>query len=125
MKYEIDYDALNIAKDVIAKLSFDHICIDRIVFLRSHGSKSRRTLARIHGLPKIMQKALGIKAFYAIEIITENFDKLNSDEKTKTIIHELMHIPACFGGGFRQHGNYVTRKNVDKAFQDYRSKSLY
>jgi predicted metallopeptidase len=125
MKYEIDYDAFNIAKDVISKLGFDHICVDRIVFLRSHGSKSRRTLARIHGLPKIMQKALGIKAFYAIEIITENFDKLSSDEKTKTIIHELMHIPACFGGGFRQHGNYVTRKNVDKAFDDYRSRSLY
>jgi predicted metallopeptidase len=120
MKYELDYDALNIAKDIIGKLGFDHICIDRIVFLRSRGSKSRMTLARIHGLPKIMQKALGIKAFYAIELITENFDRLNADEKTKTIIHELMHIPACFGGGFRQHGNYVTRKNVDAAFNEYK-----
>jgi predicted metallopeptidase len=125
MKYEIDYDAFSKAKDIIEKLGFDHICIDRIVFIRSRGSKSRRILARIHGLPKIMQKALGIKSFYAIELLTENFDKLNSDEKIKTIIHELMHIPACFGGGFRQHGNYVTKRNVDKAFQDYSSKSLH
>jgi predicted metallopeptidase len=125
MKYEIDYDAFNTAKDIIIKLGFGHIKLERIVFLRSHGSKSRRTLARIHGLPKIMQAALGINAFYAIELISENFDKLSGDEKTKTIIHELMHIPACFGGGFRQHGNYVTSRNVEKAFRKYKSCSLY
>jgi predicted metallopeptidase len=119
MKYEVDYDSWNIAKDVIAKLKFDHIRLDCIVFLKSRGSKSRRILARIHGLPKIMQIALNTKAFYAIELISENFDRLDHNERTKTIIHELMHIPACFGGGFRQHGNYVTSKNVEKAFRCY------
>ena len=122
MKYEIDSDSMLIAKDVIGKLKFDHIPLERIVFIRSTGSKSRRILARIQGLSKIMQKAMGVEAFYAIEIITENFDRLSEDEKVKTIIHELMHIPHCFGGGFRQHGNYVTRRNVDNAFKEYNKK---
>ena len=119
MKYEVDYQSWEIAKDVIRKLDFNHIRLESIVFLKSRGSKSRRTLARIHGLPKIMQIALNTKAFYAIELISENFDKLENDDKIKTIIHELMHIPKCFGGGFRQHGNYVTRKNVETAFKNY------
>jgi predicted metallopeptidase len=123
MKYEIDSDSMLIAKDVIGKLNFCHIPLDRIVFIRSTGSKSRRILARIQGLSKIMQKAMGIEAIYVIEIITENFDRLDHNEKIKTIIHELMHIPHCFGGGFRQHGNYVTKKNVDEAFRKYQ-KSL-
>jgi predicted metallopeptidase len=119
MKYEMDSEAQEIARDIINKLDFCHIDVDRIVFMKSHGSKSRRTLARIHGLPKIMQKAMKIKAVYVIELISENFDKLDYDEKIKTIIHELMHIPKCFGGGFRQHKPYVTSKKVDKVFKEY------
>ena len=120
MKYEFDEDSQKIAKDIIDKLNLDHIKIERIVFMKSHGSKSRQTLARIHGLSKIMQKAMRIKAVYVIELISENFDKLNKDEKIKTIIHELMHIPKSFGGGFRQHKPYVTKKNVERAFKNYK-----
>ena len=120
MKYQIDEEAQQIANDVIEKLDFCHIDVERIVFMKSRGSKSKRTLARIHGLSKIMQKAMQIKAVYAIELISENFDKLDRDEKIKTIIHELMHIPKCFGGGFRNHKPYVTKKTVDKAFNEYK-----
>ena len=120
MKYEIDYDAFELAKDIITKLNFDYIDCKRIVFLKSWGSKSRSTLARIHGMSKVMQIALRTDAVYVIELITENFDKLSDDDKTKTIIHELMHIPKCFGGGFRSHKPYVTKKKVDKAFQNYK-----
>ena len=42
------------------------------------------------------------------------------EEKIKTIIHELMHIPKCFGGGFRQHKPYVTRRKVEKVFKEYK-----
>jgi predicted metallopeptidase len=122
MKYEIDSDSMLIAKDVISKLDFCHIPLDRIVFIRSTGSKSRRILARIQGLSKIMQKAMGIEAIYVIEILSENFDRLDHNEKIKTIIHELMHIPHCFGGGFRHHGNYVTKKIVDEAFRNYQKR---
>jgi len=121
MKYQIDNEIQNIAQDVIRKLDFSHIKIEKILCIRSRGSKSRRTIARIHGLPKIMQTALNIKAFYVIEIISENFDKLNQEDKIKTIIHELMHIPKGFGGGFRQHKPYVTRKNVEETFKTYMS----
>jgi predicted metallopeptidase len=120
MKYEFDEESQQIANDIIEKLNFCHINVERIVFMKSHGSKSRRTLARIHGLSKIMQKAMRIKAVYTIELISENFDKLDRDEKIKTIIHELMHIPKCFGGGFRNHRPYVTKKTVDKAFNEYK-----
>ena len=48
---------------------------------------------------------------YTIEFL-EKFDKLNKEEQDKVIIHELMHIPKTFGGGFRQH-DYVCDKNVE------------
>lgn len=124
MRYEIDSETQNVAHDVISKLGFGHIDTGKLFFLRSRGSKSKRTIARIHGLPKIMQVAMCTKPLYVIEIISENFDKLSAEDKVKTVIHELMHIPKCFGGGFRNHRNYVTRKNVDEAFRVYKESSV-
>ncbi len=119
MFYEVDYEIQDIVKDIIAKLNFDYIDTDNILCVRSHGSKSRRTIARIHGLPKIIQVAMSTKAFYVIEIISENFDKLSHENKIKTLIHELMHVPKCFGGGFRGHSNFVTKKKVEDAFKKF------
>lgn len=119
MFYEVDYEIQDIVKDIIAKLNFDYIDTGNILCVRSHGSKSRRTIARIHGLPKIIQVAMNTKAFYVIEIISENFDKLSHEDKTKTLIHELMHVPKCFGGGFRGHSNFVTKKKVEDAFKKF------
>lgn len=119
MKYELAPDIDKLAWDIVGKVGLYHIKLKRVVFVRSRGSKARRTLARIHGLPKIMQLALGTKAVYAVELISENFDKLDEKEKVKTVIHELMHIPKCFGGGFRGHRNYVNRKTVDEVFKIY------
>lgn len=121
MKYKLDSEIQSIANDVIAKLNFSHIKTEKLLCLRSHGSKSKRTIARIHGLPKIMQIAMNIKAYYVIEIVSENFDKLSHEDKIKTIIHELMHIPKGFGGGFRNHKPYVTRKTVEEAYKIYGS----
>ena len=119
MKYENDFELQSVASDVIRKLNLSHINKEKLLCVRSRGSKSRRTIARIHGLPKIMQIAMNTKAYYVIEIISENFDSLSQDDKIKTIIHELMHIPKSFGGGFRNHKPYVTRKTVEKAFKSY------
>lgn len=119
MKYEIDNESQKIINDIIIKLNLDHIHTDKILCLKSRGSKSKRTLARIHGLPKVMQIAFNTKAFYVIELISENFDKLDQKEKIRTLIHELMHIPKNFGGGFRQHRPYVTSKKVDNVFKEY------
>ena len=121
MKYETDFETMDITKDVITKLNLNHIDTEKLLCIRSYGSKSRRTVARIHGLSKVMQIAMNTKAFYVIEIISENFDKLNEDDKIRTIIHEIMHIPKNFGGGFRGHRNFVNRKNVEKAYETYMS----
>jgi predicted metallopeptidase len=98
--------------DIKNKLGMDHVDIEKVVCIRSTGSETRNVLARCHGLSKIMQLAMKTNAFYAIEVISERFDKLSEEEQTKTLIHELMHIPKNFGGGFRQH-DFVKRRNVE------------
>jgi predicted metallopeptidase len=117
MKYEFAPDLQYIA-DEISKMLFPHIKIGFFRCLRSYGSSSRDTIARCHALGKLMQKAMGVPAFYAIEFLHENFDTLPEDEKVKVIIHELMHIPKSFGGGFRHH-DYVCEKNIDMYYQKY------
>ena len=88
---------------------------------RSYGSSSQGTIARCHALGKLMQKAIGIDAVYSLEFISEKFDKMDYEEQLKIIIHELMHIPQTFGGGFKHH-NHVTEKNVNKFYTAYKNK---
>jgi len=66
-----------------------------------------------------MQLALNQKPHYVIEVISEKFDKLSKEEQTKTLIHELMHIPHSFGGGFRAHKPYVTWKKVERMYKQF------
>lgn len=120
MKYEDAPDLQEIAEE-ISKLLFPHIKLGFFKCLRSYGSSSRGTIARCHALGKLMQKAMNVNAFYALEFISERFDKLSKEEQVKTIIHELMHIPKSFGGGFRHH-DHVTDKNVNLHYQTYISK---
>jgi predicted metallopeptidase len=58
------------------------------------------------------------KGFYLIEVISERFDKMPEEEQVQTMIHELMHIPKAFGGGFKHH-NIVTEKNVKTVYEHY------
>ena len=118
MRYEFAPD-IQATAEKISKLLFPHIKIERVRCFRSYGSSSRNTIARCHALSKLMQKALGIKAVYVLEFIAERFDKLKEKEKIKVIIHELMHIPKSFGGGFKHH-NYVTEKNVNIFYEKFR-----
>ena len=53
--------------------------------------------------------------------MSERFDKLNEEDKVKTIIHELMHIPKTFGGGFKHH-DFVCEKNINLMYKTYISK---
>jgi len=117
MKYEFAPDIQKIAEE-ISKLLFQHVKVERIKCFRSFGTSSRWTIARCHALGKLMQKAIGIKAVYALEFLSERFDKLSEEDKIKTIIHELMHIPNTFGGGFKHH-NVVTGKNVNLMYKNY------
>ena len=106
--------------ELIEKLELNHIDKTRLRCFRSHGSDSRRVVARCYALSKIWQKALKTDAHYIIEILSEKFDKLNEEEKTKVLIHELMHIPQTFGGGFRHH-DFVCRKNVEQLYKRLKS----
>lgn len=117
ISYEL---AKDIQKEVneISKLMFPHVKLDSVICLRSFGSSSRGTIARCHALGKAMQLALGRKGFYVIEVINKRFDKMSEVDKTKTLIHELMHIPKSFGGGFIHH-NIVHERNVERMYQHY------
>jgi len=39
----------------------------------------------------------------------------------KVIIHELMHIPQTFGGGFRHH-DHVCERNINRCYMAYKEK---
>lgn len=66
-----------------------------------------------------MQIGMGRKkGFYLIEVISEKFDKLSKEEQLKVIIHELMHIPKSFGGGFIHHDK-VNESSVEKTYNHY------
>ncbi|MDO8537733.1 MAG: putative metallopeptidase [archaeon] len=119
MKYAFAQEENEKVKEIIQTLEFRHIPENGVIVFKSQGSKTRRTIARIHGLPKLMQLGLQREAFYVIELISEKYYNQPEEEKLKTLIHELMHIPHNFGGGFRQHHPYVTHKQVDAVFQKY------
>ncbi len=117
MKYQYDDHWTRHARAICRDLDFTHIPQDRIACLKSTGSKSRRTIARIHTMSKVVQIGMQYRPAYVIELISEKFDRQSDDEKTKTLIHELLHIPHSFNGGFRQHKPYVTHANVDQFFR--------
>lgn len=102
-------------------LGMEHVDLSRMACFRSKGTSTRNTIARCHGLSKIIQLGMNVNAFYAIEVISEKFDRLNEEEQIKVIIHELMHIPKNFGGGFRHH-DYVCRKEVERMYKLYRER---
>jgi predicted metallopeptidase len=119
IRYELAEDIGAEIKEIIQRLELTHIDGTRVACVRSRGSASKRTLARCHGLPRIMQLALQMKPHYIIEIISEQFDKLGKEEQKKVLIHELMHIPLSFGGGFRSHRPHVTRKKVEQMYKKF------
>lgn len=108
--------------EIIELLRFDHVKLGNVYCVRSRGSQSRRTIARIHGIGRIWQQAMGIEATYIIEVISEQFDPLSRDGQDRVLVHELMHIPHGFQGGFRHHKDYVTRENVDVWFKRLKDK---
>ena len=110
MKYLEAPDLQVRMEEIVRLLNMEHVDVERVKCFRSKGSSTRRTIARCHTIGKLMQKAMNAKAHYAIEFL-EIFDKMPSVEQDKVIIHELLHIPKTFGGGFRQH-DFVCEDNV-------------
>ena len=110
-------DVKQLVKMIITELNFTHVNPVYIHCFRSTGSKSKRTIARIHSLEKLWQKALKAHPRYLIEVISERYYKLSQAEREKVIIHELLHIPRGFSGGFRPHKGYITKKKLEKLYK--------
>ncbi|HMK66106.1 MAG TPA: putative metallopeptidase [Thermodesulfobacteriota bacterium] len=119
IRYELAPDIESQLKRIARRLKMDHIDLSRVKGVRSYGSSSVGVIARCHALPKVMQLALEFPAHYVIEILNEAYSRLPKEEQVKILIHELMHIPETFGGGFRMHKDHVTRRNVEKLYKKY------
>lgn len=119
IKYHQAPDIKESAEKIIKTMNWNHVLLEHIAFLRSTGSKAKYTIARCHALGKAMQIGMERKkGFYLIEVISEKFDKLSQEEQIKVIIHELMHIPKSFGGGFIHHDK-VHEKSVKEMYKKY------
>lgn len=123
IRYEIADDIQERFADIVRTLNLNHIDLDKVACVRSYGSSTKRVIARCHGMSKVLQIAMRIKAFYVLEFLSERFDKLDDKEQEKTIIHELMHIPKNFGGGFRHH-NHVSEENIKSIQERYRKMKI-
>jgi len=108
--------------EIIDRLGLSYIKKDFIFSVRSRGSRSTRILARIHGLERIWQETLNLPPAYIIEVISERYDRLPEEEKDKTLIHELLHIPKKFRGGFRPHKGYITRRKIEQLYMELQNK---
>ncbi len=118
ISYEDASDIKRKVNAIVLALDFNHVSLDRVHCIRSRGSASKNIIARCHALPKIMQKCLNTPASYIIEVISENFDNMKEDEQIKTLIHEILHIPRSFGGGFKHH-NTISKRKVDSLFKRF------
>ncbi len=123
MRYEYAPDIKQKLVEIVNHLLMNHVDLNRVECFRSFGSSAKRTIARCHTIGKVMQKGMKVPAFYTIEFL-ELFDKMSQHEQEKVIIHELLHIPKTFGGGFRQH-DYVCEENVEKLHRNFVLKSRF
>ena len=117
MLYQFSDEWTAIARQIATELQLQHIKTDRVSCIVSRGSKARTTIARIHSLNKVLQHGMHEPPCYVIELLHEHFGPLSHEDKIKTIIHELLHIPAKFSGGFRHHRPYVNKQNVERCFR--------
>ena len=122
MQYHEAPDVKRLTDEIIDSLNLFYVVAESVYCYRSMGSKSKRIIARIHGFGKIWQRALGLPPSYVIEVLSERYDKLSQEDKEKTVIHELLHIPRGFRGGFRPHKGYISKKKVDKLHNEYTKK---
>ena len=118
MKFEPAPDIHERLRVLVHRLEMKHIDAERIKGFRSKGSKAR-AYARIWSLPRVWQKALGVRPHYVIEVLSEHFDKQSNQEQTKTLIHELLHIPKTFSGATKPHACFderIDKRTVDRYY---------
>jgi predicted metallopeptidase len=114
-------DVKRVIDKVLSVLDLPYINPKQIYCYRTQGSKSR-AYARIWSFPKIFQDALQIEPAYVIEVLSRYYDKLSDDEKTKVIIHELLHIPKNFSGALLAHKTRSRNlgRSADALYKEYK-----
>jgi len=116
MRYEIAPEIKQQIDILITKLELNHMKKENIHCIRSFDAKTR-AYARIWGMSRLFKEVAGLEPHYIIEIISKKFDKLSERDKTKTLIHELMHIPKTFSGALLSHRgphHRINDKEVEK-----------
>lgn len=116
LEYHLAPDVKELFEEIVERLGFTHILPERVFCFRSKGSRARLVTARVHSLPKLWQFAIDEAPHYAIEVISEQFDRLATEEKVRVLIHEALHIPKSFAGGFRPHKGWITKKRVEALY---------
>jgi predicted metallopeptidase len=124
IEYSEAPDVKKLADEIADSLDFFHVVPQFVFCVRSRGSESRRTIARIHGFGRIWQETLHLPASYVIEVISERYDRLTEEDKEKTVIHELLHIPRGFTGGFRPHRGYIDHEIVENLHRTFKKQRI-
>ena len=109
-------------KQILKVLDLPHIKEQNIHCYRTEGSKSR-AYARIWAMPKIFQRALNLEPHYVIEVLARYYDRLDEDEKSKVVIHVLLHIPNNFSGALVPHKTKSRHlgKTANKLFEIFKN----
>lgn len=122
MQFERADDVSLLIKDLVRWLEMNHIIIGQIACVRSYGSTAR-AYARIWGLARVFQISFGYKAVYVIEVLSKHYDGLIDEDKIKTLIHELLHIPKTFSGALLPHrgrSRRIGKRMVDRWYEVFK-----
>ena len=106
---------------LVKLLGFSNGDKSKVYCYRTIGSKAR-AYARIWSFPKIFQEVLNVPPSYIVEVLSEKFDRLSDDQKTRVLIQELLHIPKNFSGSLLPHrgrGRRIDRE-VDRLYKMYK-----
>lgn len=123
LEWHTDLDLTIRVRSLVDAVEFSHIPKHRVFSYRTEGSKSR-AYARIWAFPKIFQTVLEIEPAYVIEVINKYYNKLDEEEKTKVLIHELLHIPKNFSGSLLPHsnGHKTIEREVERIYKEMRGR---
>ena len=102
---------------LVKNLDLHWIKTSRIYCFRSSNSTSR-AYARIWGLSKVWQLSLDCGPAYAIEVLSQHFDKLPAREQDKVLLHELAHIPKNFSGSLLPHIRTRGKRNFHSRVEE-------
>ena len=107
LRVKRDLKAEKVARELVTILDIPHVKPESIRVVRTNSDS--RAYARVWGVNKILQVALGTGPTYVIELVEPKFGRLDCYQKILTLVHEIAHIPRTFSGYVRPHNEYFRR----------------